>query len=377
MPIPDYNGASLVPDLSGSLRLALGIAQQHEQKQQQLEAAGLTDQVANTSGGLNILTQPENLKTLMRLNRLDPEAAKFAVNIANIRDQSALSTMSKQSEDASRTYQALLDIKDPAERNRFLASTIREKDGQGQDTTKLREMIGLSPDEQTLRARSRIIMAGDMKDLLAQQNEAVLKGLEVQDKRLKIMQTAQQMELARREDARKNADEGRKTQEENAKVSEKAKAMADANQQTIESAGMVNEQIDQVLKAVPKGVTGPIFGRLASLDNTGDTAAKVRAIDTLKSMLTLDKLMDMKRSSPTGASGLGSTSERELAALANSIANLDPLQDDKSLEHELEKVRNFFSGVSLKAGGKPLARGVAQSAQTQPQQVGRFVVVAH
>lgn len=374
----DYNGASLVPDLSNALRLALGIAQQHEQKQQQLQAAGLSDQLAGASaGGMNILTNPDNIKKLIQLHTINPEGAKFAIGLAQIHDQNVLAAVGKQSEDASRVYQALVDIRDPAERNRFLARTIREKETEGQDTSKLREMIGLSPDEQSVRARGMLIMTGHFKDFIEQQNEAVLKNLQIQGEQLKQVQTAQEMDLARRKDARDTTEEGAKVQDRTQQQVAAQKSVEDANQQARDEASMVNNQIDQVLQTLPKSWSGAPgwVGKTVNPSGAfgGTSAAKYRQLDTLKSMIAINRLMDMKRNSPTGASGFGSLSEKELSAIQNSLSNLDPSQSDADLARSLESIRNVFSGISQRAGGAHLT-SKASGAQAAPQRIGNYVV---
>lgn len=63
-------------------------------------------------------------------------------------------------------------------------------------------------------------------------------------------------------------------------------------------------------------------------------ADKLNSIySTLKSVISLDKLMEMKKSSPTGASGFGALSANELQLLMDSVAALDvelPAEDQKT-----------------------------------------------
>src|SRR5690349_3584831 len=200
----EYNGGSLVPDLSNSLRMAMGIAEKYQadqkEKKDQDELAGLEQSLP--AGDAEALLQPENVKILQRMARIDPNAAKFAIGIAQMRDQNELESTKTEAQDASRFYQAFLDTKDPAERTRFLTQTIREREAAGKDTTKLNELIGLSGDKQALMARRQMILAGDA-ELLADNSMAALKNaLEVQGLQLKNLQTQQQMQRDATEQAR-------------------------------------------------------------------------------------------------------------------------------------------------------------------------------
>lgn len=200
----EYNGGSLVPDLSNSLRMAMGIAEKYQadqkEKKDQDELAGLEQSLP--TGNTEALLQPDNVKILQRMARIDPNAAKFAIGIAQMRDQRELESTKTEAQDASRFYQAFLDTKDPAERTRFLTQTIREREAAGKDTTKLNELIGLSGDKQALMARRQMILAGDA-ELLADNSMAALKNaLEVQGLQLKNLQTQQQMQRDATEAAR-------------------------------------------------------------------------------------------------------------------------------------------------------------------------------
>jgi hypothetical protein len=85
------------------------------------------------------------------------------------------------------------------------------------------------------------------------------------------------------------------------------------------------------LKSRPWGTqfaTGPIMGRLPNLapfDITGAGAAQAR-IDQVKSSAGLTALQELKQNSPTGASGLGGTSDMEGRRLETSKAAVTQTQ---------------------------------------------------
>lgn len=71
-------------------------------------------------------------------------------------------------------------------------------------------------------------------------------------------------------------------------------------------------------------------------------------IQELKSHIALEKMMDLKRLSPTGSTGFGALSERELETLENSIARLDPNMNDEEFRNQLGIVFDHYDrAVSL------------------------------
>lgn len=63
---------------------------------------------------------------------------------------------------------------------------------------------------------------------------------------------------------------------------------------------------------------------------------------TLKSVISLDKLMEMKKASPTGASGFGALSAPELQLLVDSVAALDPELPIETQYENLKTISNIL-----------------------------------
>lgn len=86
----------------------------------------------------------------------------------------------------------------------------------------------------------------------------------------------------------------------------------------------------------------PVGYFLGSKVNTPERRTLQSYYDQLKSNLTLDSLKALKQSSPTGASGLGSTTENELKLLADTVGSLDVNLPAKRQREILDQVDTFF-----------------------------------
>lgn len=201
MPI-SYDGRSLVPDISQALSLALGVAQQkaaeNKDEARKTEVADLTGQLAASK---NPLEDQENLKIIARLNSIDPQAGQFGVGLLQLRDEKKLRATKQEMTDASAFYQAVLDTKDPVERQRFIAQTIRERQESGKDVSKLTELAGLDPTKQTLMARRQIILAGDAKTLADEGLKSLIEQQQLLNAQLDSIQKRQKIEADAREAA--------------------------------------------------------------------------------------------------------------------------------------------------------------------------------
>lgn len=100
------------------------------------------------------------------------------------------------------------------------------------------------------------------------------------------------------------------------------------------------------------GSSGYWNGRAPGLKqfNAQDRANLGAQIETLQSNLSMDKLMEMKRNSPTGASGLGALSDGERTMLASYAAALNPDMSPNELENSF-KVIDGLIAKGLAAGG--------------------------
>ena len=76
------------------------------------------------------------------------------------------------------------------------------------------------------------------------------------------------------------------------------------------------------------------------------------SLNTIASRLTLDKLAQLKQASPTGASGLGSLTEREGALLRDSVAALGQTQSPDRLLDNLNAVEQHYRNVMALSNGE-------------------------
>lgn len=115
---------------------------------------------------------------------------------------------------------------------------------------------------------------------------------------------------------------------------------------------------DEVLKAIEQarsqvsgwstGLAGQALGRFGGTD----ARALAAPLSTIASRLTLDKLQELKNASSTGASGLGSLTEKEGALLRDSVAGLDQYQDGDALMRALDAVETHYRNMRALADGK-------------------------
>lgn len=111
------------------------------------------------------------------------------------------------------------------------------------------------------------------------------------------------------------------------------------------------QTIEQIRRAVGKpGSSGPV-GQIARwVDGTAATD-KETAIDSLGGIMGLDKLMEMKAASATGASGMGALSEKEMRVLIDQMGPLSPRQSNEQLLETLRNVEKHFKRFALATSG--------------------------
>lgn len=125
--------------------------------------------------------------------------------------------------------------------------------------------------------------------------------------------------------------------------------------------------IQRAREGVNKGYSTGYWARLGNVPGIGGLIAPQNAIDlegslnTIASRLTLDKLAQLKQSSPTGASGLGSLTEKEGALLRDSVAALGQTQSPEKLLESLAAVEKHYRNYkALSAGEDYRDAGVAE-----------------
>lgn len=94
--------------------------------------------------------------------------------------------------------------------------------------------------------------------------------------------------------------------------------------------GTTIDNIDQSIKLLKGGAGGTIQGFApvaaigAMLPFGGSSKILISKLDSIKSAVKLENIMSMKAMSKTGATGLGTITDREGQDLANNIAKIDP-----------------------------------------------------
>lgn len=142
-----------------------------------------------------------------------------------------------------------------------------------------------------------------------------------------------------------------------------AAAQATANPE--QQKGMAALGDDEVLSAISRareGVNGGystgLWARLSKIPGVGElvepqSVTNLRGdLSTVASRITLDTLAKLKQTSPTGASGLGSLTEKEGALLRDSIAGLDQSQSEEKLLENLANVERHYRNVQALMAGE-------------------------
>lgn len=177
-----------------------------------------------------------------------------------------------------------------------------------------------------------------------------------QDSRIKAMNAAIARETndLKRQELRLKVQEAEQKQVEN--VRNKV-AQAQDFASTIDSTLNTIER----LKKAPRlnDVIGAVEGRMPAL-LSDESADAIALVDQLQSQLAISELQRMKAASPTGASGFGALSEKELAIIMNAPQNLRRAQSEKQFRANMDAVHRVLmkarSSISDKFGvplGKP------------------------
>lgn len=149
--------------------------------------------------------------------------------------------------------------------------------------------------------------------------------------------------VAPAEAAKYAIDKPKRDQEFEKNQREKAMSLTnlDSGFQSYADANMRAKQtIDELLPKVDNWTAGA--GSMLSFI-PGTAARDVSAgLETIKSGQLIDALKTLKDSSPTGASGLGSLTEKEGAALKSLVANLDEGQSPAQLKENLGKISTYL-----------------------------------
>lgn len=123
-----------------------------------------------------------------------------------------------------------------------------------------------------------------------------------------------------------------------------------------EKNGILQRAIDQTSEGLIGGTVGRT-GAIARLTGSPAAADLDANLETIRSNSALSKLGELKAQSPTGASGFGSLSEKELSLLTSNIRGLSTSQSEAQLKKNLAEIREELKNVRNKiTSGSPLAQ---------------------
>jgi hypothetical protein len=145
-------------------------------------------------------------------------------------------------------------------------------------------------------------------------------------------------------------------------------------QQTPQQRSMASLTNDEVLQAIDQarqlvndghstGLASQVFGRVGGT-NAVDLAS---TLDTIKGNLTLDNLQKLKAASTTGASGMGSLTEKEGELLASTVASLNQKQSAEKMLDSLAKIEGHYRRWNALNNGED---------PTTPEVAKRYGIVA-
>lgn len=295
-----YDGRSLVPDLTQSLNMALGIGQQLQDKRNQQEVMELQGQIGE-QGATDFLSTPEGMQTVTRMMQLDPQAGQAVLGILQSRDMAQMEQAAQEAEEAQNVFRAIYHMDDPDERRSIIIDQARRLQKEGKDNSKLMEMLQLSPEEQRVRALRNMMVAGDISALAGQKRQTAKLGpddtlFDVNTGQV-IASGAQQganekdeldAQLKRQQLALREAEERRKQEksEREAKAAEAQEAAAkDAQSRALD---VVEQLLDKENIDATKRAFGTVDRLLPTMrQGTANVEAK---LEELESILTAENL---------------------------------------------------------------------------------------
>lgn len=153
----------------------------------------------------------------------------------------------------------------------------------------------------------------------------------------------------------------------------KTEAAKPANQIKAESAlntleqknGIVINAIDQAINQTSGWNTGNVMGNSGIIPGLGQGALDLgKTIETIQANIGFSELQTMRDNSPTGGA-LGQVTERELAFLQATIANIQQSQSEEQLDKNLKTLRDYLvqsqeqrrAAFSQEFGGQQQAPG--------------------
>ena len=132
--------------------------------------------------------------------------------------------------------------------------------------------------------------------------------------------------------------------QENVPTKESARIAKQKYANTVDSLHKIDMQIGFIdeSKKLTNEYTAFLYP-LAKYVPTSDSRQQKAMVESLQSNLAMDKLMELKRNSTTGASGLGALNQAELIMLQDSLGKLDPAAGDEAFKRQLDLVKKHYT----------------------------------
>ncbi len=134
-------------------------------------------------------------------------------------------------------------------------------------------------------------------------------------------------------------------------ASEAAGKRAVAEPQRLENAKRTMDTLNDatgralnILEKNPNMTTGRVGQAWAYASPTGDAGVLKDQLDAITSNLAIDKLMEMKRASSTGASGFGQLNIKELETIQTSMGVIKQTSNPDEIKYNLKRIRAALNG---------------------------------
>lgn len=151
--------------------------------------------------------------------------------------------------------------------------------------------------------------------------------------------------------------------EKQATIEEQKIKDAEAAQEALASVQNVRQTIAETSKLAGPMTTG--WGSYLSVFPS-DARVLSNNTKTIQANLALNKLMELKQQSKTGASGLGALNMKELEAIQSTISNLDPVSPN--YKNDLKKIDDFFARTENLMSKRESRATARATPSTQPSQ---------
>lgn len=136
---------------------------------------------------------------------------------------------------------------------------------------------------------------------------------------------------------------------------------------TFLSAQATLQDIDKLQSRANWSNTGLVGGLARNLPGSGAYDFQ-KDVDTIKARAAINELGTLKAASPTGASGFGALSEKELAVIQSALSNLDTGQSTPQFRRNLARAAELTAqSVPGAAQANPIDLSSGQSRTTIPR----------